>query len=223
MDPGGISATGCFWTIREGRQDAIMWIFHPGWDGAEGQPFFYQSHATGLGTGMGHQTASEGDTTEMVQEFWWSNGVHERTKHRTRKLDDDTHVGESLAWTDGEWCADREGGDLCLNGLTRQTPGESPEACGSTGPPSSERRTSRQMCRYNHRQERPSAAHSPVRRPTAHEGPADADPQLRPRPNRAFQSLGAVALPCPLLDSLPGLTDHGRSDPDDAEVPCATP
>jgi len=107
MDPGGISATGCLWTIKEGRREAIIWIFHQGWDGAEGEPFFYQSHATGLGTGMGHQTARESDTTEMVQEFWWSNGVHQRTKHRTRKLDDDTYVGESLAWTDGEWRADR--------------------------------------------------------------------------------------------------------------------
>ncbi len=107
MDPGAISATGCLWTIREGQPDAVVWIFHQGWDGAENRPFFYQSHATGLGTGMGHGTAREGDTTEMVQEFWWSNGTRQRTKHRTRRLDQDTYVGESLQWTDGEWRADR--------------------------------------------------------------------------------------------------------------------
>ena len=46
---------------------------------------------------------------------------------------------------------------------------------------------------------------------------------VAPRPNRVFRSIGAVELPYPLLDSLPGLTDCGRSDPEDGEVPCATP
>ena len=107
IDPGGISATGCLWTIRGGRPDAVIWTFHQGWDGVEGRPFFYQSHATGLGTGMGHLIAREGDVTEMVQEFWWSNGAQQRTKHRTRRIDDDTYVGESMAWADGDWQADR--------------------------------------------------------------------------------------------------------------------
>ena len=106
-DHGGISATGCMWTIRNGRTDAVVWIFHQGWDGAEEQPFFYQSHATGQGTGMGHLTAREGDTTEMVQDFWWSNGVHQRMKHRSSRLNEDSYVGESLTWTDGAWRADR--------------------------------------------------------------------------------------------------------------------
>lgn len=106
-DAGGISASGCLWTIRDGRPDAVVWIFHQGWDGVEKRPFFYQSHATGQGTGMGRLTAREGDTTEMVQDFWWSNGAHQRTKHRSTRLDEDTYVGESLTWTDGQWRADR--------------------------------------------------------------------------------------------------------------------
>lgn len=103
IDPGGISASGCLWSIRDGEADAVVWIFHQGWDGAEGRPFYYQSHTSGQGTGMGHLTSREGDSTEMVQDFWWGGGVHQRTKHRIRRVDEDTYVGASQSWTDGDW------------------------------------------------------------------------------------------------------------------------
>lgn len=106
-DPGGLSGGGCLWSLTEGSPPVVAWTFHEGWDPVAGRPFFYQSHASGAGAGMGHRLAPLGDTLVMEQDFRWSDGSTQRVRHEETWPDDDTHVGASLTWSDGAWVPNR--------------------------------------------------------------------------------------------------------------------
>lgn len=118
-DPGGVSATGCLWSIVDEAPAAVFWTFHEGWDAAAGRAFVYQSHTSGAGAGMGYRLAPAGDTLVLEQDFRWSDGSTPRVRHEETWPDEDTHVGASLTWTDGRWTPSRSytwerrrGGDL---------------------------------------------------------------------------------------------------------------
>lgn len=121
VEPGGLSAGGCLWSIEDGEPVAVHWRFYQGWDGARGRPFYYQAHTSGTITGMGYLTRREGRTTIMEQEFW-SEGTTQRIRHRTERSDADTHVTQSAVWSDGRWKPRR------TYTWTRQTSGPTP--CG---------------------------------------------------------------------------------------------
>ncbi len=106
-DPGGLSATGCLWSIADGAASAVFWTFHEGWDAAAGRAFVYQSHTSGAGAGLGHRLAPVGDTLVMEQDFRWSDGSTPRVRHEETWPDEDTHIGASLTWTDGRWAPSR--------------------------------------------------------------------------------------------------------------------
>lgn len=104
VEPGGISAGGCLWSIRDGHPVGVHWRFYTGWDEARGLPFFYQVHTSGTITGMGYLTERDGQTTVMEQQFKSTDGdAIERVRHRSDWPDADTQVTHSTVWSTGEW------------------------------------------------------------------------------------------------------------------------
>ena len=75
LDPGGLSAGGCLWSIREGEPVAVHWTFHQGWDFSRGQPFYYQAHTSGTGTGMGWETHRAPGVSVMSRRFVGRTGA----------------------------------------------------------------------------------------------------------------------------------------------------
>ncbi len=101
--PGGISATGCLWSIRDGQPAGVAWHFQQGWDGSQGRPFVYQAHSSGTGTGFGYVGALGDDTGTVEQDFWWTDGTTSQSRHEDSWINEDTRAGASLAWRDGAW------------------------------------------------------------------------------------------------------------------------
>lgn len=106
-DPGGLSATGCLWSIVDGAPAGVAWTFHEGWDPAAGRVFVYQSHTSGAGAGMGHRLTGDDGRPVLDQEFRWSDGSTQRVRHEDSWPDDDTHVGATFTWTGDAWTPGR--------------------------------------------------------------------------------------------------------------------
>lgn len=107
IEPGGVSASGCLWSIAGGAVAAVHWRFFQAWDAAEGKPFFYQSHTSGTLTGMGYLTSRDGLESVIEQRFVGPDGNLGRIRHRSTWPGEDTHVTESASWSDGEWTPQR--------------------------------------------------------------------------------------------------------------------
>lgn len=122
LEPGGISAAGCLWSIRAGGAIRVHWRFYQGWDAARGAPFYYQAHTSGTGTGMGYQAQWGGAATVLEQEFGRSDGSVERVRHRVEWRDEETHVTRSAVWSGEGWEPNRS------YTWTRRTSGPTP--CG---------------------------------------------------------------------------------------------
>ncbi len=138
LAPGAISAIGCLWSIHDGGLVEIAWHFQQGWDGTRGRPFVYQAHTSGTGSGFGYVGELTRKGGILDQDFWWTDGTTSRTRHDERWIDDDTRVGASLTWREGEWVPNRSytwerrrGGNVPC-GPSNETRGEGEGATASS-------------------------------------------------------------------------------------------
>ena len=106
LQPGGLSATGCLWSIRPDDTSRIEWRFFQAWDPVREQGMLYQSSAGGM-VGFGHFQRVEGEP-DLVQDFNGPAGPSFRAGHYETWEGEGTRVSRSVNWDEGRWAPRRE-------------------------------------------------------------------------------------------------------------------
>ncbi|MDX1396363.1 MAG: hypothetical protein R3195_18420 [Gemmatimonadota bacterium] len=106
LQPGGLSATGCLWSIHADETTAIQWRFFQAWDPVRQTGMLYQSSAGGM-VGFGHFQQVEGEP-ELVQDFSGPGGTAFRAGHFETWDGDDTRISRSVNRDGDVWAPRRE-------------------------------------------------------------------------------------------------------------------
>ena len=106
LQPGGLSASGCLWSIHADDSTAIQWSFFQAWDPTRERGMLYQSSAGGT-VGFGHFQRVEGEP-ELVQDFIGPGGTSFRAGHFETWEGDDTRISRSVNRDGDVWAPRRE-------------------------------------------------------------------------------------------------------------------